>query len=147
MERGRSAARNRETHTGRSTQAEFSEHGIYTILGQNAHEAGINRVKERLQTNRLKVSAACDELIREFKRYRWKSPPRTGEGDPREVPVAKDDHLLDALRYVCMSRPVAPPRPPGAASVTLQDRLLRAQLDRLARPRVQSHPQGPGVYA
>jgi phage terminase large subunit-like protein len=139
------AARNRETHTGRSTQAEFAEHGIHTFAGQNAHEAGINRVKERLQTGRLIVWASCEELIREFKRYRWKSPPRSGEGDPREVPVAKDDHCLDALRYVCMSRPVAPARPPTAASTTLQDRLLRAQLDRLVRPRL-THPQGPGVW-
>ncbi len=140
------AARNRETHTGRSTQAEFAEHGIYTVLGQNAIGAGINRVKERLQSGRLVVWASCDELIRELRRYRWKSASRAGDNEAREVPIAKDDHLADALRYVCMSRPVAPRPVPAPAGTTLQQRLVVAQLDRVLRPR-RTHPQGPGVFA
>lgn len=101
------AARNRNTHTGRSDQMEYSDHGIVTFAGQNAIRPGINRVKERLQTNRLFFTDNCTVIDRELKRYRWRKPPITGE-DARELPMAKDDHLMDALRYVVMSRPYLP---------------------------------------
>jgi phage terminase large subunit-like protein len=100
------AARNVSHQTGRSDQSEFVDHGIVTILGQNSVTAGINRVKERLENGRLLISAACPVLISEFQRYRWKTATRS-EGDPKEAPVKTDDHLLDALRYVVMSRPYA----------------------------------------
>jgi phage terminase large subunit len=85
---------------------EFTDHGIVTILGQNSVTAGINRVKERLQANRLLVTANCQTLIDQFRKYRWATPTRT-EDDSKEKPVKTDDHLLDALRYVVASRPYA----------------------------------------
>jgi hypothetical protein len=100
------AARNVNHQTGRSDQMEYTDHGIVTILGQNSVTAGINRVKERLQTRRLLVTANCTNTIDEFRKYRWAKATRT-EADPKEKPVKKDDHLLDALRYVVMSRPYA----------------------------------------
>ena len=107
------AARNIMHQTGRSDQMEYVDHGIVTILGQNAVTAGINRIKERLQGQpgeepRLHVQAHCTSLIEEFRRYRWASPPRRSEHEAKEVVVKKDDHLLDALRYLVMSRPHRP---------------------------------------
>jgi phage terminase large subunit-like protein len=99
------SARNVFHQTGRSDQSSYAEYGIVTVLGQNSLSDGINRVKARLQVDRLKVMANCTELIREFKRYRW-APPSRVENDPKEEPVKKDDHLLDALRYVVASRPL-----------------------------------------
>jgi phage terminase large subunit-like protein len=103
------AAKNVSHQTGRSDQAEYTDNGIYTILGQNAVTAGINRVAERLETDRLHVTANCTELISQFRKYRWKSETRS-ESDPKEEVVKRDDHLLDALRYAVMSRPQAPDR-------------------------------------
>jgi phage terminase large subunit-like protein len=100
------AARNVNHQTGRSDQMEYTTHGIVTIAGQNSVTAGINRVKERLENNRLLITANCTEILSEFRRYRWKTPTR-GENDPKEQPVKTDDHLLDALRYVVMSCPYA----------------------------------------
>lgn len=40
--------------------------------------------------------------------YRWAKPAKTSSEDPMEKPIKKDDHLLDALRYVVMARPFAP---------------------------------------
>lgn len=100
------AARNVNHQTGRSDQMEYTTHGIVTIAGQNSVTAGINRVKERLENDRLLITANCTELLSEFRRYRWKTPTR-GENDPKEQPVKTDDHLLDALRYVVMSCPYA----------------------------------------
>jgi phage terminase large subunit-like protein len=98
------AARNVSHQTGRSDQMEFVDHGVVTIAGQNSVTAGINRVKERLETGRFKVTANCTELISEFRRYRWATPHKS-ENDPSEKPVKANDHMLDALRYVVMSRP------------------------------------------
>jgi len=103
------SARNLSHQTGRSDQMEFSDHGIATILGQNSVTAGINRVRERLEAKppALLVTANCKELIDEFPNYRWKTPSRI-ENDAKEQPIKTDDHLLDALRYVVMSRPYKP---------------------------------------
>src|SRR5215469_6962672 len=106
------AARNIMHQTGRSDQMEYSDHGIVTVLGQNAVTAGINRVKERLQGQpgeapRLHVMANCVTLIDEFRRYHWTKQGRS-EHEAKEVVVKKDDHLLDALRYMVMSRPMTP---------------------------------------
>jgi phage terminase large subunit-like protein len=108
------AARNIMHQTGRSDQMEYTDHGIVTILGQNAVTAGINRIKERLQGQpgqppRLHVMANCTSLIEEFRRYHWAKQGRS-EHEAKEVVVKRDDHLLDALRYLVMSRPVRPDR-------------------------------------
>lgn len=101
------SARNVVHQTGRSDQMEFTDHGIVTILGQNSVTAGINRVKERLQANRLLLTANCQTTIDQFRKYRWATPTRT-EDDAKEKPVKSDDHCLDALRYVVASRPYSP---------------------------------------
>lgn len=101
------AARNKNHQTGRSDQMEYADHGIVTIAGQNSVTAGINRVRERFQTERLFVQDNCTNLIDELHKYRWKQPPRSGE-DSKQAPVKKDDHLVDALRYAVMSRPYLP---------------------------------------
>jgi hypothetical protein len=53
--------------------------------------------------------ANCEETIKEFRMYRWSKPAKTSPEDPQEKPIKKDDHLLDALRYVVMARPYIPP--------------------------------------
>lgn len=105
------SARNREAITGRSVQLEFQERGIRCFPGQNDPRAGINRIKVRLEHKKLLVMANCITTIDEFRKYRWSTPPkgRRSENDPKEAPIKKDDHILDALRYVCMARPYTPP--------------------------------------
>ncbi len=58
--------------------------------------SGINRVKWYLKNKKLFIFKNCVNLIREIKTYRW------GDGD---LPVKKDDHALDELRYYVMSKP------------------------------------------
>jgi phage terminase large subunit-like protein len=111
------SARNKEHITGRNLQMEYSDHGITTFAGQNDVRTGINRVKFRLKPldrdgnelpAKLLVTANCEETIKEFRMYRWSKPAKTSSEDPMEKPIKKDDHLLDALRYVVMARPFAP---------------------------------------
>ena len=64
--------------------------------------AGISRVKSyfknALGQSKLFIFSNCVNLIKEIKSYRW------GKLD---VPIKKDDHALDELRYFVMTRPEA----------------------------------------
>jgi len=142
------AARNKNNQTGRSDQQEFMDNGVVTIPGQNAVGAGINRVKERLDADRLVVTANCVELVQEFKKYRWVKNSRN-EDEPAQRPVKKDDHLLDALRYVVAQRPLMPEYERRDTSTTMKDRLLRHSLRQLTRigKAPAAHDSGPGIWA
>jgi hypothetical protein len=139
------SAQNREHQTGRSTQMEYADNGIVTIAGQNSVSAGINRVRERFQTERLFIQANCTHLIDELQKYRWKNPPRTGE-DGREAPVKKDDHLMDALRYAVMSRPYLPEVAVARNETQLQ-RAMREDQERFSRPDDTNLGQFSGIAA
>jgi len=137
------ASRNKNNQTGRSDQMEFADHGVFTTPGQNAVRPGINKVKERLKAGRLQITSDCPELISEFKKYRWASPKRS-ENDAREAPVKRDDHLLDALRYVVMSRPLTPVEVP-VESLSVQEQMFRDSLKGLGRSNHDSG-FGPGQF-
>lgn len=131
------AARNKEHITGRSVQMEYADHGIVAIAGQNSVPAGINRVKERLEREKLHIADNCSNLLDELEKYRWRSPPRSGE-DGKVAPVKKDDHLLDALRYAVMSRPYLP---------TLDDEAHESELARAMREDQERGDSKRGEYA
>ena len=61
---------------------------------------GISKVKEYLKHDNnlpnIYIFNTCKHLIRELKGYMW------GEN---EIPIKKDDHALDELRYFVMSLP------------------------------------------
>jgi hypothetical protein len=130
------AARNRNPATGRSIQQEFTEHGVFTIPGQNAREAGYDRVKERLRTDRLQIHASCGQLIDEFKNYRWKRNRQSQSEEQKPGQVIKtNDDLLDALRYGLMSMPQKAADPREDEVVGGAQRAFREELKRLGRKR------------
>lgn len=139
------AARNKNGQTGRSDQTEFADHGVYTVPGQNQVRPGINRVKERLAAEKLHIAGPCRELLSEFKKYRWMADSKRTENDPAEMPVKRDDHALDALRYICMARPLAPKKDGPRKGESMKDRLLRGHLKRHRRPAPDSG-YGPGQF-
>jgi phage terminase large subunit len=81
---------------------------VLTFPGQNDVATGISRVKVRLENKKLLVMANCTETIKEFRQYRWSKASKQSPNDPKEAPIKKDDHLLDAIRYVTMARPYRP---------------------------------------
>jgi phage terminase large subunit-like protein len=139
------SARNIVHQTGRSDQMEFTDNGIVTILGQNSVTAGINRVKERLQSHRLLVMANCQQTIDQFRKYRWATPTRT-EDDAKEKPVKTDDHLLDALRYVVASRPISPQEEREEERLSPMERAMRRDMMPRKRNQIPRTPYG-GIYA
>lgn len=71
--------------------------------GQKSVDAGIMLIKQHLAKSKftgkpkLFIYARCQNLIKEFKTYKWKE----GSADK---PIKQDDHALDALRYFFLSR-------------------------------------------
>ncbi len=63
--------------------------------------AGINKVRELLKQNRIKVHADCLNLIHEFETYSY--PNKKPERNKVEKPIPENDHALDALRYTIYS--------------------------------------------
>lgn len=139
------AAQNRAHQTGRSDQMEYADNGIVTIAGQHSVTAGINRVRERFQKERLFIQNNCTSLVDELQKYRWKQPPRTGE-DGKQAPVKKDDHAVDALRYAVMSRPYLPGQQTSRNETSLQ-RVMREDQERFASPEIENIGQFGGIAA
>ena len=71
--------------------------GVNAKGGKGVIEDGIQRIRDRLQVRadgrpRLTVDPSCVNTMNEFESYVWKPE--------RDVPVDKDNHAMDALRYI-----------------------------------------------
>ena len=74
--------------------------GIDCQGAQNDLTPGISRVTEWLANGQLFVVPGAKETIREFGSYEWDSNERLDI--LLNTPKPKDDHTMDALRYVIM---------------------------------------------
>jgi len=102
------------TYVGDSAQAEhianLNQQGIPCIpisKRKDSISAGINLIQEALKPReqlsgkprpKLYVSSTCINLIEEFEKYRY--PSDDAKKNAKENPTPKDDHGLDALRYL-----------------------------------------------
>jgi phage terminase large subunit len=59
----------------------------------------------------LYIFQNCVNLVEHVPQYKWKPQPATGDEDPKEEPLKKDDHDVDALGYILMTRPRPAERP------------------------------------
>jgi hypothetical protein len=78
--------------------------GLRLAFADNAVEAGLHKVLQRMTSGRLKVFKNLGGWLAEFRLYR-----RDGEGRV----VKKLDHLMDATRYLIMSGVRASKTRPG----------------------------------
>ncbi|MBP3389638.1 MAG: terminase family protein [Clostridia bacterium] len=116
-----SAANQRTLASTKSVTELFFERGI--AVNPNVNKdlfSGISVVKSYLKTadGRAKIFMfkTCPNLIREIKGYFW------GSGD---VPVKRDDHALDELRYYLMSKSQTVKTPPKTLVQKDKARLYR----------------------
>lgn len=104
------AAKQRSQVDGRNLFAEYLTFGLKLTMADNAVDAGVLRVYQRLASGKLKIFRTCSKLLEDLRFYH-----RDESGK-----IVKDrDHLPDALRYVTMSgRSVAKwkPAPKGEAN-------------------------------
>ncbi len=92
---------------------EFGQYGIYfhsynpdTTRRINDVNIGINLVAQYLLEDKIKILEHCSQLIQEIEQYQWE-PSHTRLGtDARPKPLKKDDHAVDSLRYLIMTRPL-----------------------------------------
>jgi phage terminase large subunit-like protein len=97
------ASRGRSQHDGQQLLEIYQRMGLKVLTADNAVEAGIAKVLDRLSTGRLRVFSTCPNLLAELPIYR-----RGEDGKP----VKQNDHGCDALRYLVASgidRAVATP--------------------------------------
>lgn len=98
-----SAANQRTLSAEKSVAELFYENGINVNTKVNKDLfSGIQRVKGFLKNSdgesKLFIFSNCVNMIKEIKGYFW------GNDD---VPIKKDDHAMDELRYFIMSRPIS----------------------------------------
>jgi phage terminase large subunit len=122
------SAAQRDPNTERSVIDEYWDKGIHTIPSDRHKIARINRVAEWLRLDpdvphpvtgetrpegypRLYIYKTCTELVEHVPGYKWKpQPPNKSEDGPEEA-QKKDDHDVDALGYILMTRPQPGTRP------------------------------------
>lgn len=88
------ASRGRGQKDGEQLFANYVELGLNLSVAENGVEAGLFDVWQRLSTGRLRVFRTLASWIREYTFYQ-----RDENGKVRK----KDDHLMDATRYLCVS--------------------------------------------
>jgi phage terminase large subunit-like protein len=98
------AARNRQLTDAERVESAFQKAGLPVVPAQNDVETGIFEVKRRLESGALIVTRNCQNLLWERDRYRL-SPTSDG----RFAVVKRNDHAMDCLRYLSMSRPLIHP--------------------------------------
>lgn len=101
------SARNRQLTNADNVQAAFYREGIQTWPAQNELEAGVFEVKRRFDRELIVISEECGALRNELARYR-----KEQREDGAFGVVKGNDHAADGVRYLAMSRPLAPPRAP-----------------------------------
>lgn len=88
------AARASSQKDGKNLFNEYCDLGLDLSLANNAVEAGIFAVWQRLVSGRLKIFRSCREFFSEFRLY---------HRDENGKVVKKNDHLMDCLRYLVMT--------------------------------------------
>ena len=88
------ASKGASQRDGKSLLDEYRASGLDLYEADNAVEAGIFALWQRMSTGRLKVFRSMDGWFQEFRIYRR---------DDKGKIVKGNDHLLDATRYLCAS--------------------------------------------
>lgn len=74
---------------------ELRQHGVNAI-GAKKGKDSVNHGIQWLQQQTIVVDVKCQNMKNELMKYRWKEDKN---GNVLPVPVDKDNHLIDALRY------------------------------------------------
>lgn len=137
-----------KAHRGQSGESDFDLYLDYLpkdfplILANNEKTAGIDRVKSYLRvdekTNKpsLYIFDTCDHVIDEITQYRYQelTTSQMGKVNEKEEPVKVEDHAVDALRYLIMSRPEKPKKEVGKQKLRDEFPIFR-ELDDIRNPK------------
>lgn len=97
------SVRNRNDRDGLSYKDYFFQRsGIILDEANNNISDGIDRVRDFMHLGKLKFFTNCVNVKEEAQNYVWKKDKSGGSID---VPVDRNNHLMDALRYMVMALP------------------------------------------
>lgn len=105
---GDPSIQNKNAITGTSVHTEYAEYGVYISLADNDLLGGITRVQNRFKADKIFFTRRCEQTLWEVNRYRWdkySSAKIAARRSQKETPLGKDNHAMDALRYLVVSRP------------------------------------------
>jgi len=96
----------RSDRDGRSYQDYFYKlSGVYLEPANNSIAMGIDKVRDYMHTGKLKVFTSLVNLKTEALGYIY---PDRETNQKEEIPVDKNNHLMDAMRYMIMALPQNP---------------------------------------
>jgi len=104
------ASRGRQQSDGSQLMTKYIQLGLNLSIANNAVEAGIFEVWQRLSTNRFKVVETLQNFRTEIRIYRRDEKGRV---------VKERDHLMDTARYFVMSGKDVAMTAPNAADVAI----------------------------
>jgi PBSX family phage terminase large subunit len=84
-------------------QLELRKRGMHVVHANNDVMNGIQMMTSEMKKGNLFIMQECTNLIREVESYVW-DPKAALKGD--DEPLKKDDHSIDALRYICATHKV-----------------------------------------
>lgn len=124
-----------------SVVEEFEDNGWEFELGSNDVASGITRIREYLKVDENKKSHLyifkdkCPNLCNELLKYRYKelTEIQSKTRNKSEDPVKKNDHAVDALRYMIMTRPNTPSKP------IKEKTKIQKDIESLLRPKILSN--------
>ena len=97
------SVRNRNDRDGVSYRDYFyNVSGLWLEEGNNSIFDGIERVRDFMYQGKLKVFSSCVNLNQEAQKYLWK---KDKDGISKDEPTEKQNHLMDAMRYLVMALP------------------------------------------
>lgn len=101
------SADKRSKTTGRTYKQQLqAEHGIITKKANNGITDGIQRTRELLDSGMIVFFNSLKNTLREGCEYRYPTlEERSKNKNLGDVPLDKDNHLMDCLRYCCQDLP------------------------------------------
>ena len=89
----------------------YAEYGVYFQPSTKKLEDSIMKMYSYFDSGKLKIFESCTETIQELSGYHYperKLDKETKNEDTYEKPIAKNDHLLDGVRYLVAELPENP---------------------------------------
>lgn len=85
-------------------EVELRKRGMHVLHANNDVENGIQILTSEMKKGNLFILDTCTNLIKEIESYVW-DPKEASKG--YDVPLKKDDHAIDALRYAIASHKIS----------------------------------------
>jgi phage terminase large subunit len=74
---------------------------IPVVGANNDVQGGIDKVTQYIKGHKIYITRSCENLRRELINYQWEQPSASKiDLNQPEKPLKKDDHAVDALRYL-----------------------------------------------